>query len=66
MVTMHLVLEYNTIYFVFGKGLTLPCNCFISAAIIFPKTSSADSSHVIRVVDFSSFSFMNLDMFVIT
>ena len=44
LITVHLVLEYNIIYFAFGRDLTLSPYCFISAAIIFPKTSSASNS----------------------
>ena len=42
LIIMHFVLEYSIIYFVFCKDLTLSCNCFILAAIIFPKISSVD------------------------
>ena len=49
-----------------ARGLTLSGNCFITAAIIFPKPSSADCSSVLHAIDFSSFSFTNLDMSSIT
>ena len=65
LITTHLVLEYNAIYFM-ARGLKLPGNCIILAVVIFPKTSPADRSSEIRDVDFSSFSFINLDMSVTT
>ena len=66
LINVHLVLEYNIIYFVFDKRFNISGNCFISAAIIFPKISSADNSPVLFATDFSSFSYINLDMSVIT
>lgn len=66
--TVHLVLEYNTIHFVFVKGFNIVWYSFYfgSNPEIFPKTSSADSSSVLGAVDFCSFSFINLDMPIIT
>ena len=66
--TVHLVLEYNTIHFVFVKGFNIVWYLFYfgSNPEIFPKTSSADSSSVLRAVDFWSFSFLNLDMPIIS
>ena len=48
-----------------AKGLTLSMNCFISARNIFLRTLSADNSPTLRGVEFSSFSFINLEMPVI-
>ena len=63
LVTLHMLLEYCTINFVFSL---FPGNCFVLKRFIFPERPMGNSGAVVSTTDFYNFSLINLEVPVIT